>query len=73
MNKEWYVWKNSYGTLSVDDTEHGHYASECIATFYTRKEADAFCMDYIDESYGEQMHADDMDQQQSYRELRRGG
>ena len=49
MNKEWYVWKNSYGTLSVDDTEHGHYASECIATFYTRKEAEAFCMDYIDE------------------------
>ena len=26
-----------------------------------------------DEQYGEQMHADDMDQQQSYRELRRGG
>ena len=26
-----------------------------------------------DEAYGEQMHADDMDQQQSYRELRRGG
>ena len=25
------------------------------------------------EEYGEQMHADDMDQQQSYRELARGG
>ena len=26
-----------------------------------------------DEQYGEQMHADWMDEQQSYRELRRGG
>ena len=26
-----------------------------------------------DEQYGEQQHADDMDQQQSYSELRRGG
>ena len=85
MNEKWYVWKNSYGTLSVDNTEHGHYASDCVGTFPTREDAEKFCMDSIDadciarhieaidaEAYGEQQHADDMDQQAMYSDLRRG-
>ena len=73
MNEKWYVWRNSYGTLSVDNTEHGHYVSECIGTFPTREDAEKFCMDSIDEAYGEQQHADDMDQQAMYNDLARGG
>lgn len=43
-----YVWRNIYNTLSVSDSEHGHYDSELVAIFDTREEAEEFCINQCD-------------------------
>lgn len=46
---DYMVWKNDFGSLSVDTTEHGHYASVCLGHFETRQEAEEFCQNYKEE------------------------
>jgi hypothetical protein len=37
-----YIWENDFGTITIDTSEHSHYASTCLGIFHTREEAEAF-------------------------------
>jgi hypothetical protein len=38
----WYVWENEFGTIVIDTSERGHYASTCLGTFNSYDEAFKF-------------------------------
>lgn len=41
------VWKNEFGSLAIDTSEHGHRDSELLATFASCQEAEDFVENYI--------------------------
>ena len=44
----YFVWKNDFGSLSIDSSEHGHYASDCIYSG-TYEECMEFCSNYAED------------------------